>query len=277
MARHGTCNSNRMLNFLGDNPAETIAQVISAMATAVAAIFAAVSARSASQSAKEMERARELSSAPLLTITPINTPAGYYLDLSNGYGSTGPGKELHIENHGNGPATNISVHFEIELARGFPEEEILVADSERNFIFSKDGKREEFKSTSSCSVNQSGILWVPDEFKSNTSVSIAGTYHIVSLARGEGDHLSIPSTMIRRWFIDAVAHNKYSGKLNHVSHLSVSITYDTMLRRAQRQVFRFQINSDEFPPLATRVVPGTGGLSYEFRLEPVASLSVAGG
>lgn len=259
-----------------NNLVETIAQVLSALATAIAAIYAARSAMSASRSAEEMQRARELSSAPLLTITPIHAPIGYQLDLNNGLSGVGRGDELVLENHGNGPATNLAIHFELERTAAAPSSEVVVAEGLRN-VMRDNTVLSELEKHSTCYVSNEGVRWDPDRFNSHTQAGISAESYLVSLAKGEGEKLSIPRTLITRWFIDAVASNQRDGGARPaISHLNVSVTFDSMLRRAQQQHFRFQLNPRPFPELpARRESFGSGPVVYEFTLEPVQTIQRA--
>jgi hypothetical protein len=247
------------------NAVEVIAQVVSALATAGAAVFAALSARSASEASREMQRARELSTAPLLTITPTREPVGYHLDLDNGSGSTGAGDELHIENHGNGPALNISVKFTLELPGTPLHEEVLVAEGMDYIEDADDWRQNRYQRGCACFVSNNEIRWEPDKLGTSVELGTTSETYIVSLGKGEGENLTIPPSLIRRWFVDAVAYNHLGIEIRrHVSHLNISVAFDSMLQRGQRQKFRLELNGGNFPHLGVQHTFNSGGPSYEF-------------
>lgn len=237
--------------------AETIIQAVSAAATAAAAVFAALSARSAAASAREMQHARELSSAPVLTMAPTKPEVGYHLDLVNGGDGAYPYSEhLLLENHGNGPALNLSIHFELVASEPDLTEEVLVGEST-------------WVNTTRCFASKEGLRWEKGYEPGLKAASSEGTGFITSLAKAEGERLSIPQEVMRRWLLDAVSYNasQRTGR-QHVTRLIVSITYDTILRRSQRVRFQFSLRSKDMPALGYTETGLGGGLHYSSFVTP---------
>jgi hypothetical protein len=243
-------------------PIETLVQSVSAIATAAAAIFAALSARSAAQSAREMERARELASSPVLTITPKGKDLAYYFDLGNGYDSMSDrNNAFALENHGNGPALNLLVHFELDLRELPLTTEVLVAESLGQF-------------PTKCFAGPDGLRWEATHPRAAPKVALHEEQLIVSLAKAESETLTLSSNFMRRWVIDAISYNelKVTGR-SHVAYLTITVTYDTVMQRALRSSFKFQLRSDEMPEMGKKSKSFGSGATYLFEVEPVPMYS----
>lgn len=236
---------------------ETIVQAVSAAATAAAAVFAALSARSAAESAKEMQRSRELSNAPVLTMGTTRPEVGYYLDLMNGTDHPYPyDAELTLENHGNGPALNLSIHFRLQLSEAELSEPILVAEHTGSHPVS-------------CFASREGVSWERQHERPIGKATPEGDTFITSLAKAESESLTIPKEVMRRWFLDAVSFNLAApANRTHTAHMAVTITYDTILRKAQRQIFWFALVSKPMPPLGKKVAGFSEGVRYFGTIEP---------
>lgn len=242
----------------GPNPLETIIQATSAIATAAAAIFAALSARSAAESAKEMERARELSNAPVITITPNTKEIGYIFDLINGLDGKYPhNNQFCIENHGNGPALNLNINYKIELSEPSISEHIV--------IVSCGGS-----SAKKCFATPEGLLWEPHQtYERKNTLKREGNEFVVSLAKSEKEQISIPEGLMDCWMLDAASFNASEKRAsNHVSRLIITVTFDTVLKKAQQQTFHFLITSTEFPKLGIERDMWGGSFSYNATIEP---------
>lgn len=244
---------------LGSNPFETFVQAISAVATAAAAIFAALSARSAAMSAKEMEQARELSSSPILTITPNTKDLRYHFDLGNQIDGIHPYKEqFALENHGNGPALNISLHYALDLTEKPLDSEILVVEIGGKF-------------PAKCFASSDGIRWEGHRARPTGNMLLESQEFIVSLAKSETESISISSDLMRRWILDAISFNAANiTEREHVAHLTVTATFDTVLKRAQQRVFRFRFCSCKMPPLGEVKDRFGGHNAYVAMIEPMA-------
>lgn len=247
-----------MGNILGPNPLETAVQAASAIATAAAAIFAALSARSAAESAKEMERARELSNAPVITITPNQKEIGYRFDLINSLDGQDPYQNhFSIENHGNGPALNLAIFYTIELTEPLISQEILIVESTG-------------LNSTKCFASCKGIHWeTRHPADREYDMKREGNDFIVSLAKSEVEQLSIPNSLMNCWILDAISFKQIkSSKRGHVAHLAITVTFDTVLRKAQQQTFRFHILSTYMPDLESK--HDAWGVNFRFsaNIEP---------
>ncbi|MFJ6024348.1 hypothetical protein ACIQC9_07115 [Brevundimonas sp. NPDC092305] len=238
-------------------PIETLVQLVSAVATAAAAIFAALSARSAALSAKEMERARELASAPVLTITPQRGDLAYYFDMGNGYDAMSDrNNAFALENHGNGPALNLLVHLELDLQEPPLAAEILLVESVG-------------KLPRKCFAGPAGLRW-ESAHPRLAPTALHEEQLIVSLAKAEAETLTLSTALMRRWVLDAISYNvaKVTGR-QHVAHLTITVTYDTVLQRALRSSFRFRLSSGRMPTVGEQLQSFSGGATYAVAVEPV--------
>lgn len=205
-----------------------------------------------------MERARELSSAPVLTITPAGKELGYHFDVFNGIDSmSGRNNSFALENHGNGPALNLLVHFELQLQEPTLQAEVLVVEAVGGFA-------------SKCFASAEGIRWERPHAQPQSKLALHQEQLIVSLAKAEAETLFLSSDLMRRWVLDAISFNeaKVSGR-SHVAHLMITVTYDTVLRSAQRASFKFRLRSRAMPSLGQKFEGFGGGATYQLDLEPI--------
>lgn len=205
-----------------------------------------------------MERARELASSPILTITPEAKELAYHFDLGNGYDAiSARNNALVLENHGNGPALNLLVHLELDLQEPALATEVLVAESVG-------------QSPAKCFAGPDGLRWERARLRPGGEVALHQEQLIVSLAKAEAENLSLSSALMRRWVLDAVSYNEAGvTERSHVAHLMINVIYDTVLQRALRASFKFRLRSGKMPAMGQKSQSFSGGVTYPVEVEPV--------